>query len=224
MPQSTRRWITDKVEALRTAPHLPFYDLLDPARVEHALEENQVSFRERVYTPLVTLWTFLSQVLSADHSCREAVARLIAFRVARGQKPCAPDTASYCKARQRLPIKVLTDLARDTAQRLDAKTEEAWKRKGRSVQLVDGTTVSMPDTPSNQEAFPQARTQKPGLGFPIARVVAVISLATGAVRELALGPYKGKKTGETALFRSLWDRFTDGDIILGDRCFASFFG
>ena len=100
MPQSTRRWITDKVEALRAAPHLPFYDLLDPARVEHALEENQVSFRERVYTPLVTLWTFLSQVLSADHSCREAVARLIAFRVARGQKPCAPDTASYCKARQ----------------------------------------------------------------------------------------------------------------------------
>jgi hypothetical protein len=224
MPQSTRRWITDKVEALRTAPHLPFYDLLDPARVEHALEENQVSFRERVYTPLVTLWTFLSQILSPDHSCREAVARLIAFRVARGQKPCAPDTASYCKARQRLPIKVLTDLARDTAQRLDAKTEEAWKWKGRSVQLVDGTTVSMPDTPSNQKAFPQARTQKPGLGFPIARLVAVISLATGAVRELALGPYKGKKTGETALFRSLWDRFTAGDIILGDRCFASFFG
>ena len=112
----------------------------------------------------------------------------------------------------------------DTAQRLDVKTEEAWKWKGRSVQLVDGTTVSMPDTPSNQKAFPQARTQKPGLGFPIARVVAVISLATGAVRELALGPYKGKKTGETVLFRSLWDRFTAGDIILGDRCFASFLG
>ena len=112
MPQSTRRWITDKVEALRTAPHLPFYDLLDPARVEHALEENQVSFRERVYTPLVTLWTFLSQVLSADHSCREAVARLIAFRVARGQKPCAPDTASYCKARQSDPCPLVLGRSR----------------------------------------------------------------------------------------------------------------
>lgn len=224
MPQSTRHWIARKVEELRHAPQLPFHDLLEPDTVAQVLETNHVPFRDRIFTPLVTLWTFLSQVLSPDHSCREAVARLIAFRVARGQKPCGPETGSYCKARQRLPLKVVTDLARGTARQLDEKAKDSWTWKGRSVQLVDGTTVSMPDTPANQQAFPQPRAQKCGLGFPLARLVAVISLATGAVRELALGPYQGKETGETALFRSLWDRFRAGEIILGDRYFASFFG
>lgn len=224
MPQSTRRWIVHKVEELRHAPQLPFHDLLDPASVQRVLQAHHVRFRDRIFSPLVTLWTFLSQVLSPDHSCREAVARVIAFRVARGEKPCGPETGSFCKARQRLPLNVLTDLARGRAQQLDEQAKDAWTWKGRPVQLVDGTTVSMPDTVANQEAFPQPRSQKAGVGFPLARLVAVISLATGAVRELALGPYKGKKTGETALFRSLWDRFTAGDIILGDRCFASFFG
>jgi hypothetical protein len=82
----------------------------------------------------------------------------------------------------------------------------------------------MPDTAANQKAFPQPGTQKAGVGFPLARLVAIISLATGVVRELALGPYQGKETGETALFRTLWDRFTIGTILLGDRYFASFFG
>ena len=224
MPQSTRHWISRKVDELRGAPQLPFHDLLEPDTVAQVLEDNQVTFRDRIFTPLVTLWTFLSQVLSPDHSCREAVARLIAFRVARGQKPCGPETGSYCKARQRLPLKVVTDLARGTAEQLDEKTQDSLTWKGRSVQLVDGSTVSMPDTKANQAAFPQPSSQKSGLGFPLARLVAVISLATGAVRELALGPYQGKETGETALFRSLWDRFRAGDIILGDRYFASFFG
>jgi Transposase DDE domain len=224
MSQSTRHWILDKVQELRNAPELPFRDLLEPSAVAHVLEENQVHFRDRIFSPLITLWTFLSQVLSPDHSCREAVARFIAFRVARGEEPCGPDTGSYCKARQRLPLKVVTDLTRGTGREVDQRAEHAWTWKGRSVQLVDGTTVSMPDTESNQKAFPQPRTQKAGVGFPIARLVAVISLATGVVRELALGPYKGKQTGETALFRALWDRFRAGDIIVGDRYFASFFG
>jgi hypothetical protein len=82
----------------------------------------------------------------------------------------------------------------------------------------------MPDTPSNQRAFPQPRVQAAGVGFPLARVVAMISLATGTVRDLALGPYKGKGTGETTLFRTLWDRLNRGEIVLGDRYFASYFG
>jgi hypothetical protein len=224
MPQSTRRWISHKVEELRHAPQLPFHDLLDPDSVQRVLKDNHVRSRERIFTPLVTLWTFLSQVLSPDHSCREAVARVIAFRVARGQEPCGPETGSYCKARKRLPLKVLTDLARGRAQGLDEQAKDAWTWKGRPVLLVDGTTVSMPDTAANQEAFPQPRSQKPGVGFPLARLVAVISLATGAVRELALGPCKGKRTGETALFRTLWDRFATGTILLGDRYFASYLG
>jgi hypothetical protein len=224
MPQSTRRWISRKVEELRHTPQLPFHDLLEPATVAHVLQQNHVTFRERTFTPLITLWTFLSQVLSPDHSCREAVARLIAFRVARGQKPCGPETGSYCKARQRLPLKVVTDLARGTAQHLEETTADSWTWHGRSVLMADGSTVSMPDTKANQQAFPQPASQKSGLGFPLARLVAVISLVTGAVRELALGPYQGKETGETALFRCLWEGFRAGEIVLGDRYFASFFG
>jgi hypothetical protein len=154
MPQSTRRWISRKVEDLHHTPQLPFHDLLEPDTVAEVLEQNHVTFRDRIFTPLITLWAFLSQVLSPDHSCREAVARLIAFRVARGQKPCGPETGSYCKARQRLPLKVVTDLARGRARQLEEKTEDSWPWKGRSVHLVDGSTVSMPDTPANQKAFP----------------------------------------------------------------------
>jgi Transposase DDE domain len=222
--QSTRRWISRKVDELRHSPQLPFHDLLDPKMVARVLDENHVRFRDRIFTPLVTLWTFLSQVLSPDGSCREAVARLIAFRVARGEKPCGPETGSYCKARQRLPLKVVTDLARGTAQQLEENAQDSWTWKGRPVAMVDGSTVSMPDTKANQAAFPQPGSQKAGLGFPLARLVAIISLATGAIRELALGRYQGKETGETALFRALWDRFRAGEIVLGDRYFASFFG
>jgi hypothetical protein len=111
-----------------------------------------------------------------------------------------------------------------TAQEIEAGAPEAWLWKGRPVSLVDGSTASMPDTPANQRAFPQPRSQKAGLGFPIVRVVALISLATGVVRDLALGPYQGKETGETALFRALWDRLQAGEVVLGDRYFASFFG
>jgi Transposase DDE domain len=224
MPQSTRRWITQKVDELREAPELPFHDLLDPATVNHVLNQNQVTFRDRIFSPLVTLWTFLSQVLSLDHSCREAVARLIAFRVANGQEPCGPETGSYCKARQRLALKVITDLVQGTAQCLQEQAPDSWLWKGREVALVDGSTVSMPDTAANQEVFPQPSSQKPGVGFPLARLVAVISLTTGALRALAVGPYSGKETGETALFRTLWDELKTGEIVLGDRYFASFCG
>ena len=82
----------------------------------------------------------------------------------------------------------------------------------------------MPDTPANQRRFPQSKAQGIGLGFPLVRMVAMISLATGVVRDLALGPYQGKETGETALFRTLWDGLEAGEIVLGDRYFASYFG
>jgi Transposase DDE domain len=222
--QATRDRITRHVDSLRHDPARLFVGLIDPAMVEDALRQESVRWRDCVFTPCVTLWTFLGQVLCPDHSCRAAVARLIATLVARGEAPCSPDTGPYCKARQRLPLGVLSRLARRIGQILDDNADTEWLFKGRRVLLVDGTTVSMPDTEENQRAFPQNRAQKPGLGFPIARLVAVISLATGAVRDLAIGPYRGKQTGETALFRSLWDRLATGDITVGDRFFASYFG
>ena len=224
MSQATRRWISDKVQSLREADVLPFHDILDARMVHDAMAEEGVTFRQRIYTPLVTLSLFLSQVLDPDHSCRAAVARLIVWLAIKGRKPCAPDTGGYCDARQRLPLGVVRRLVRRTAREIEGQASDGWLWKGRRVVLVDGTTASMPDTPENQQAFPQSRSQGVGLGFPLVRMVALISLATGVVHDLALGPYRGKQTGETALFRTLWDRLGADAIVLGDRYFASFFG
>jgi hypothetical protein len=192
--------------------------------VEASLLEESIRPRRCFFSPTVTLWTFLCQVLDPDHSCRAALSTLIAYLTAQGQPACPCDTGPYCKARQRLPLALLKRLVRSTGRELDELAPEGWKWQGRRVHLIDGTTVSMPDTLANQRAFPQPRTQAPGLGFPLARLVAVISLAGGAIRDLAIGPYKGKETGETALLRSLWGSFTRGDIVLGDRYFGSFLG
>ena len=227
MPQATRRWISEKVKSLSNSLSnsnaLPFSDILDAEMVNSALAAAGVTFKERIYTPFVTLCMFLSQVLDPDHSCRAAVARLIVWLVVNHRKPCSPDTNSYCDARQRLPLAVIVELVHQTARKIEAGACDEWFWKGRRVSIIDGSTSSMPDTPENQRAFPQANTQKIGLGFPVVRYVALISLATGVVRDLALGPYKGKETGETALFRTLLDGLESGEIVLGDRCFASYF-
>jgi Transposase DDE domain len=192
--------------------------------VNEALAAEGVTFHERIYTPLVTLCMFLSQVIDPDHSCRSAVARLIVWMAVGRRKPCAPDTSSYCEARLRLPEGVIVRLVRETARRTEGRACDAWLWKGRSVTLVDGATASMPDTLANQKEYPQSNAQGIGLGFPLVRLVALISLATGVVRDLALGPYQGKETGETALFRTLWGGLARGEIIVGDRVFGSYFG
>jgi hypothetical protein len=192
--------------------------------VESALADEGVTFNKSIYTPLVTVCLFLSQVLDPDHSCRGAVARLVVWLTLAGRKPCAEETGSYCDARQRLPLGVVVRLVRRTAQEIESQAPDSWLWYGRRVTLVDGSTVSMPDTKKNQKAFPQSKSQGIGLGFPLARIVVLISLATGVVRDLAVGPYKGKDMGETALFRTLWDTLKPGEIVLGDRYFASFFG
>jgi hypothetical protein len=224
MSQATRHGISEKVKSLRESDILPFHEILDAQMVKDALAAEGVLFSERLYTPLVTLCVFLSQVLDPDHSCRAAVARLIVWLSIRGQKPCGPDTGSYSDARHRLPVGVVQFLVRRTAREIEGGASEAWLWKGRPVTLVDGTTASMPDTAANQRAYPQSRSQGIGLGFPIVRIVALISLATGVARDAAMGPYRGKETGETALFRALWGRLEAGEVVLGDRYFASYFG
>jgi hypothetical protein len=227
MRHCTARRRSHQIETLRTqfaqADGLPFADVLPAERVLKALEEEGVNWREVVYTPVVTLWAFLTQVSSPDGSCRAAVARVIAWLVGQGRRGCSPKTDPYCKARQRLPEAVLKRLARETGRALSGDLPSEWLWKNRRVKLADGTTVSMPDTPANQQAYPQATTQKPGLGFPIARLVVVFCLATGAAVDLALGRYQGKKTGENALLRELEHALEPGDVLLADRYFAGWF-
>lgn len=200
---------------------LPFSDILSEDLVARTLTAVDVFWIDRIYSPLVTLWVFLSQVLSADHSCRAAVARLIAHRVARGQKPCSAETGAYCQARERLPEQLFSAVACSVGRALDSKTDPRWLWKGRRVYLFDGTTVAMPDTPENQAAYPQVYNQQPGVGFPIARVGAIISLACGAIVNLGVCRYAGKGQGEGSLLRRLWDILRSGDLLLTDCLLAN---
>src|ERR1700757_3466292 len=147
---------------------LPFTEVLTEEVIAQALA-TVTGWLDRIFSPLVTLWVFLSQVLSADHSCRAAVARLIAHRRFRGQRPCSAETGAYCQARQRLPESFFADVACSVGRRLEAQAERRWLWQGRRVYLFDGTTVTMPDTRENQAAYPQVYNQKQGLGFPIRR-------------------------------------------------------
>ena len=177
--------------------------------------------RDRIYTPSVTLAVFLSQILSDDHSCRAAVARLLAWRTARGLPPCSPDTGGY-KARQRLPEALLPQLVRGAADRLREHAPEGWLFHGRHVILGDGSGLSMPDTPANQAEYPQHWGQRSGCGFPLARIVVLLSLAIGCVLDAAVGGSMGKLTGEHALLRRMHGRFRRGDVLLADAYHSSF--
>src|SRR5437762_10031071 len=200
---------------------LPFTDILTETVLAQALTALRAGWLDRIFSPLVTLWVFLGQVLRADHSCRAAVARLIAHRLAQGQSPCSAETGAYCQARQRLPESFFADVARQTGHALEANVDPQWLWKGRRVYLFDGTTVTMPDTPANQAAYPQVYNQKPGVGFPIARLGAIISLACGAVVHLGFCRYAGKGQGEVSLLRRLWDVLRPGDVLLADRLTAN---
>ncbi len=202
---------------------LPFADILTEASIQDVLNQHGVQFRDRVFSPVRTIWGFLSQVLSEDHSCRDAVSRVIAHRAANGHPACSPNTASYCNARSRIPTSVLRALATQTAKELQTSVSDEWKWNGRSVFIVDGSHVSMPDTPENQAAYPQPLTQKPGLGFPLARITVLLSLATGTCHDLAIAPYQGKGTGEKTLFQRMYDTFNPGDVVLADALFDDYF-
>jgi hypothetical protein len=202
---------------------LPFADSLTESSILDALNQDGVQFRDRLFSPVTTIWGFLSQVLSDDHSCRDAVARVIAHRAASGLTPCSPNTASYCNARARLPTGVLRTLARRTAQQLQARLPDGWKWNGRSVFIADGSHVSMPDTEKNQAGYPQPVVQQPGIGFPLARLAVLLSLATGACHDLAIAPYAGKGTGETTLLRQMYDALSPGDVVVADALFDNYF-
>jgi len=201
---------------------LCFTRRLPQEQVEAALERHQVRYRKRLYTPLLTIWTFLHQVLASDQSCRAAVARLLAFLCVGGEDPSSAKTDPSCKARQRLPEQLLADLARPSGSELQREVQPSGLLGGRPIKIADGTTVSMPDTPANQKVYPQPRGQKPGLGFPLMRLVGLIGLSCGAVLDMAMGPYRGKQTGETALLRQLLDRLEAGDILLTDALFSHY--
>lgn len=179
--------------------------------------------RDRFFTPERTLSMFITQTLDADHSCQKAVNTIATRHLKEGLTPCSTATGAYCRARMRLPAKVISHLVSTTGQRISAESPAAWRWRGRPVRLVDGTTASLPDTQANQEAYPQPVGQKPGLGFPLCRLVGLMCLGSGVVLNAAMESTQGKGTSEQSLLRSMLDTLQAGDVLLGDAFFGTYF-
>ena len=204
---------------------LPFAQALSEEQIQQAADDEQVAFAEDpdcVYTPAVTLWAFLSQVLSGCKSCVAAVARVMVLRIALGQAPCSANTGGYCKARAKLPEAFLRRLTYAVGEAVEDQAPDSWRWHNRRVLLADGCEITLPDTPANQHRYPQPGSQRPGLGFPMIRLVVLLTFATASVVGAAFGPHQGKETGETALFRQLLGCLRAGDVVVADRYYCSY--
>jgi hypothetical protein len=205
---------------------LPFASALTEEQIEQAATEDGVNFaadEDCVWTPPVTLWAFVGQYVGGARTCVAAVARAMVLMVALGREPCSAATGAYCKARAKLPEKFLRRLTYQVGNGVEDEAPDEWRWHKRRTMLVDGFTTLLDDTAANQAAYRQPTSQRPGLGFPILRVVVLLAFATAVVTGAAFGPYKGKETGETALFRELLEQVRANDIIVADRYYCSYF-
>jgi hypothetical protein len=181
-------------------------------------------FRDRIYTPIKTLYAFIKQILHADKSCKNAVGGVVVGHVINGEEKPSSNTGPYCKARARLPEEAIVALVKEVGESAIKNAERGWKWHGREVKLVDGSTFLMPDTKANQVVFPQHKNQKKGAGFPIARLVVIMSLTIGVIIGYAASAFKGKGTGEQSLLRSIFASCINKlDVLLGDRYYPCFF-
>lgn len=213
------------VDVFLAQPGLPFAGVLSAERIERIFARHGNLFGGgAIYSTVVMVWSFLGQVLrdGKEASCQSAVARIVTY--CHQQEMAAPtaDTGDYCRARAKLSTAALQDLAREVAGEVEKQADETWLWKGLHAKLVDGFTFTMPDTQANQAEYPSPKTQKKGVGLPIARAAVILSLATACALDLAVGPYSGKETGETALLRQLLASFVPGDVAVVDRFYCSF--
>jgi len=209
------------IAKLNNLEGLPFTEILSTKSLMNAFDN--IHHRERIFTPDIVILGFLSQVLNTDKSCQAAVARIIASLLSQGKNATSPNTAAYSKARSRLPDDILSNLAKQSAKQMEVDVPSAWLWRKKHIKLIDGSTVFMPDTIDNQIAYPQSRCQKTGLGFPIARILGILSYATGTILDIAVGACRGKGTGELSLLRQLMHVFNPGDVVIGDAAYTSFF-
>lgn len=175
--------------------------------------------RCRIFSKENTFWGFFTQILDADGGCQEVVRKVQAFAASRSMPVPSASTSAYCQARSKLESGGLKRILKHSAEQLQQRGQHRrWK--DRRVVVVDGTGVSMPDTPDNQELWPQPGSQKAGCGFPQARICACFCLQTGALLSHRVGSIKN---GELTLLRQQSDGFKPGDIMMGDKGFCSFY-
>ena len=189
------------------------YGELSPQGSEH---------RNRIFTIPVTLSLFVQQVLVKNRGCKEVISLLNKKRKAENLTEVSTNTTSYCQARMRIPLALIEKLMFKTADLAFGSLPADWRWSDHRVLLLDGLVVHGPDTPDNQEKYPQPSSQKPGLGFSQIRMCAAICLTTGVVTDVQYGPVEGIKTGEKTLFRKMFPKFMKGDIIVADSNFESY--
>ena len=200
-----------------------FFNLLTGPQMLDNVEQLLPAHRERLFPPTETLSMFLAQVLSVDGSCQQAVNDARLKRIVGGLPRCSSRTSAYCQARVRLPTPMISRLTRQVGALLSESAPTWWHWRNRPVRLVDGATVTLSDTEENQARYPQPRSQRPGLGFPICRMVALICLGSGGLLDAATGAYEGKGSDEQSLLRGMLGRLACGDILLGDACYPTYF-
>jgi hypothetical protein len=222
-PRARLQQHRDIQQQIHSSDSWSFFNLLTSDALLATVEALLPDHRERLFPPTETLAMFLAQVMSADRSCQQAVNQAAVNRLLVALPTCSTHTGGYCRARQRLPLDMVKALACQLGEMVETQAPADWLWQGRRVLLVDGTTVSMPDTPGNQSVYPQQGGQLPGLGFPICRIVGVTSLASGVLLDAAIGPFNGKGSGEHGLLRELQDCFQPGDVLLGDAFYPTYF-
>lgn len=220
-PRSARQKFAEKLALLKQKSFKQIGELFEKFIPSSLLEPEAtgVMSRRRVFSKENTFWAFLSQVLDADGGCKEVVRKLQSYASIKGVKLPSSSTASYCTARKNLPETLLAEILGHTAKELD-HLPEAGLLNNRRVIVADGTGVTMTDSEENQQVWPQSSGQKPGCGFPSARICACFSLESGALLSYAIG---NKKNNELPLLRKQWSLFQEGDIFLGDKGFCSYF-
>ena len=226
MPHHTAKTVRTQQRLIRSQMKstdcLNTFNLLTSDLMFDELERRLPEHRERLFPPTETLAMFVAQAMSADRSCQHAVNQAAIHRLVNGLPQCSTHTGGYCRARQRLPLKLIAGLTCYLGQQIDQQLPTEWRWQGRRVRLVDGTTVTMPDTEENQAVFPQQSRQKSGLGFPICRVVGITCLSSGALLNAAVGRFSGKGGDEQTLLRSIEGSLDSGDILLGDAFFPTY--
>lgn len=225
-PERSTRGFQKIVDAFLGGEGLPFATILSAERIEGIFRQHGNLFGLHAgYNTAVMVWSFLSQVLrdGKEASCQAAVASVVSYYQLQGLTPPTQDTGDYCRARGKLSLAALKQLTREVAEELEGAADAKWLWKEKHhPKLVDGFTFTMPDTEKNQAKYPQQSSQQAGVGLPIARVAAIISLATACVMDVAIAPYQGKETGESALLRSMLGSLSPGDIAVMDRYYCSF--
>lgn len=206
-------------ERLSNSIGLPLSDILPEDMIQQTLEEENIKYRKRIFDPIVTLWIFIRQVLDPDKSCKNSVSFILSILCDSEEGLPSGNTGAYCKARKRLSLNFIMRLFHKTGKTIHQKASDGFLWCNRHVFLVDGSTFSMYDTPENQQEYPQAKNQHEYHGFPVARVLVIFCLATGAVIDAAISSLC---MSEISLFRMLYSRLNPGDVALGDRLFGSY--